>query len=94
MNFIFDFDFYFIYRCVQCMTRAGHSDLMLFDPKLERIIHRLNHTQERNMTTEDPRLDMVAKEWQEAIQAVHHSLNNYITLSIADAASSIRRPPM
>ena len=51
------------------------------------------------MTTEDPndvnpRLDMVAEEWQEAIRAAHHSLNDYITPSITGTASSIRRPPM
>ena len=37
-------------------------------------------------------LDMAVEEWQEAIRAAHHSLNDYITPLVADAASSIKRP--
>ena len=79
------------------MTRIGHSNLLPLDPKIERTIRRLQ--QERNMAAEDPNdinlgLDMVTDGQHEAIQPVHHPLNDYITPSIADAASSIKRLPV
>ena len=75
------------------MTRTGHSNLLPLDPKIERTIRRLQ--QERNMVAEDPNdinigLDMATERQHEAIRAVHHPLNDYITPSVADAASSIR----
>ena len=76
------------------MTHTGHSDLLPLDLEIERTIRRLQ--QERNMVAEDPndinlRLDMATEGWQEAIRVAHHPLNDYITPSIADAASSIKR---
>ena len=51
------------------------------------------------MAAEDPNdinlgVDMATEGQHEAIRPVHHPLNDYITPSIADAASSIRRPPI
>ena len=77
------------------MTRTGYSNLLSLDPEIERTIRRLQ--QERNMAAEDPNdinlgVDMATEGQHEAIRPVHHSLNDYITPSITDAASSIRRP--
>ena len=77
------------------MTRTGHSNLLPLDLEIERTIRRLQ--QERNMAAEDPNdinlgLDMAIEGQHEAIRSVHRPLNDYITPSIADAASSIRRP--
>ena len=79
------------------MTRTGHSNLLPLDPEIERTIRRLQ--QERNMAAEDPNdinlgLDMATEGQHEAIRPVHRPLNDYITPSVADAASSIRRPPV
>ena len=79
------------------MTRTGHSNLLPLDPEIERTIRRLQ--QERNMAAEDPNdinlgLDMATEGQHEAIRPVYRSLNDYITPSVADAASSIRRPPV
>ena len=51
------------------------------------------------MAAEDPDdinlgLDMATEGQHEAIRPVHRSLNDYITPSIVDDASSIRRPPV
>ena len=51
------------------------------------------------MAAEDPNdinlgLDMATEGQHEAIRSVHRPLNDYITPSIADAASSIRRLPV
>ena len=79
------------------MTRTGHSNLLPLDPKIERTIRRLQ--QERNMAAEDPNdiklgVDITTEGRHEAIRPVHRPLNDYITSSVVDAASSIRRPPV
>ena len=49
------------------------------------------------MAAKDPNninlgLDMAIKGQHETIRPVHHPLNDYITPSVTDATSSIRRP--